>query len=131
MKKKAIILFGGLTIVLASLLPLAADMSSTNYTITTTVMSGGGAPMGSANFQMNSTIGQPSPLMEQGMDPYSDNYGLLPGFWYTIGAASGTCPGDFDWDYDVDGADLQEYIFDSVGLGLDAFAANFGKVNCP
>ena len=62
----------------------AAEMSSTNYRITTTVMSGGGAPMGSTNFQMNSTLGQPSPLMEQGMDPYSDNYGLLPGFWYTL-----------------------------------------------
>jgi len=31
----------------------------------------------------------------------------------------------------VDGADLQEYIFDSGGLGLDVFAATFGKVNCP
>ena len=61
-----------------------AEMSSANYRIKSTVMSGGGAPMGSANFQMNSTLGQPSPLMEQGMDPYSDNYGLLPGFWYTL-----------------------------------------------
>jgi len=108
-----------------------ARMSSSNYTVTTTVMSGGGSPMGSANFQMHSTVGQPSPLMEDGMDPYSDNYGLLPGFWYTIGASGGTCPGDFDWDFDVDGTDLQDYIFDSGGLGLDLFAANFGKANCP
>ena len=39
--------------------------------------------------------------------------------------------GDFDNDGDVDGADLQEFIFDSGGLGLDVFAANFGKLNCP
>jgi len=62
----------------------AAEMSSTNYRITTTVMSGSSGRMGSSNFQMNSTLGQPSPLIEQGMDPYSDNYGLLPGFWYTL-----------------------------------------------
>jgi hypothetical protein len=43
--------------------------------------------------------------MEQGMDPYSDNYCLLPGFWYTTSAA-GTCPGDYDWDFDVNGAVL-------------------------
>jgi len=122
---------------LVNLLPVlvmsasAAVMSSTSYRITTTVMSGGSSPMSSANFQLNSTLGQPSPLMEQGMDPYSDNYGLLPGFWYTIGPSGDTCPGDFDWDFDVDGSDIVEYIFDSGGLGLDVFAANFGKVNCP
>ena len=110
---------------------IAGEMSSPNYRITTTVMSGGGGPMSSASFQMNSTLGQPSPLMEQDMDPYSDNYGLLPGFWYTIGGFVGTCPGDFDWDFDVDGADLFEYILDSGGIGLDVIAANFGKVNCP
>jgi hypothetical protein len=70
----------------------AEYMSSDNYRITTTVMSGGGTPMASANYQMNGTIGQPTPLMEQGMDPFSDNYGLLPGFWYTIGPFSATCP---------------------------------------
>jgi hypothetical protein len=111
--------------------PASGQLESDNYRITTNVMSGGGAHMESVNFQMNSTLGQPSPLMEQGMDPFSDNYGLLPGFWYTIGPLSAICPGDFDWDFDVDGADLQEYIFDSGELGLDVFAANFGKESCP
>jgi hypothetical protein len=87
--------------------------------------------MASTSYQMNGTLGQPTPLMEPGMDPFSDNYGLLPGFWYTIGPFSATCPGDFDWDFDVDGVDLQEYIFDSGGLDLDDFAANFGKESCP
>jgi hypothetical protein len=107
-----------------------AEMQSLNYRIGGSVHSAGGEPAGSTNFQMNSTLGQPSPLMEQGMAPYSDDYDLLPGFWYTI-SASGTCPGDFDWDFDVDGADLQEYIFDSGGLGLDVFAAYFGKIKSP
>ena len=40
--------------------------------------------MGSDSFQMESTLGQPSPLMDQQAPPGSDNYSLLPGFWYTI-----------------------------------------------
>jgi hypothetical protein len=58
---------------------------------------------------MNSTLGQPSPLMEQGMDPYSENYGLLPGFWYTLDAGS-WCIYDYFGDGDVDGADLAEFM---------------------
>jgi hypothetical protein len=107
------------------------QMSSTDYHITTTAISGGGVPMASANYRLNGTLGQTTPLMEQGMVPYSDNYELFPGFWYTIGPFSDTCPGDFDWDFDVDGADLQEYIYDSGGLGLRVFAASFGKDHCP
>ncbi len=42
-----------------------------------------------------------------------------------------TCPGDSNFDMDVDGVDLADYIFDSGGLGLDEFALNFGKINCP
>ena len=56
---------------------------------------------------------------------------LKPGFLYAIAALESTCPGDFDGDKDVGSADLAEYIDDSGGLGLDVFAINFGKVNCP
>ncbi len=87
--------------------------------------------MASANYQISATLGQPTPIMEPGMDPYSDSFGLLPGFWYTLGASSVFCPGDFDWDLDVDGSDIHEYIYDSGGLGLDVFAAHFGKARCP
>jgi hypothetical protein len=58
---------------------------------------------------MNSTLGQPSLLMEQGIDLYSDNYGSLPGFWCTIGVDSG-CLYDYLNDGDVDGADLAEFM---------------------
>ena len=131
MRKKFFILLGTLTMVFGIYNAAVAQMSSTNYRITTTVISGGGTPMASTNYQMNGTLGQPTPIMEQGMDPFSDNYGLLPGFWYTIGPFSATCPGDFDWDFDVDGADLQEFIHDSGGIGLDVFTTNFGKESCP
>ena len=107
----------------------AAEMASTNYRINSTVMSGGGGPMGSTNFQMNNTLGQPSPLMEQGMDPYSDNYGLLPGFWYTLGVGSG-CIYDYFDDGDVDGVDLAEFMNAFSSSELAAFALEFGSVNC-
>lgn len=58
-----------------------AQMSSTNYRSSATTMSSSGGPMASANFQTSCTTAQPSPIMVPGMDPYSDNYGLLPGFW--------------------------------------------------
>jgi hypothetical protein len=36
---------------------------------------------------------------------------------------------DYDCDGDVDGVDLVEVILDSGGLAVNAFAANFGKVD--
>lgn len=108
---------------------IAESMQSANFIITTTVVSGGGAPMGSANFQMNSTLGQPSPLMEQGMDPFSDNYGLLPGFWHTLGAGSG-CMYDYLGDGDVDGADLAEFMNAFSSSELEGFAMELGRVDC-
>jgi uncharacterized repeat protein (TIGR01451 family) len=44
---------------------------------------------------------------------------------------SPTCEGDMDNDRDVDGFDLAKYATDSAGLGLDAFATDFGKTSCP
>jgi hypothetical protein len=41
------------------------------------------------------------------------------------------CDGDFEPDGDVDGSDLAEYISDSREIGLEDFAANFGKDDCP
>ena len=108
-----------------------SEMSSTNYRITTTVVSGGGGPMGSASFQTNGTLGQPSPLPDPADPPFSDSYDLYPGFWYTVANIVLTCPGDFNGDRDVDGSDLAEYLFDTGGLGLEVFAPNFGKGDCP
>ena len=108
-----------------------SEMSSTNYRITTTVVSGGGGPMGSASFQTNGTLGQPTPLPDPADPPFSDAYDLYPGFWYTVANIGLTFPGDFNGDRDVDGEDLVNYLIDDDGLQLWEFARNFGKVNCP
>jgi hypothetical protein len=115
-----------------SFVPVArGQMQSINFRITTSAMSGGGAPMAADNYNTESTLGQSSPLMDP-LDPsFSDTYDLYPGFWYVIAAFESTCPGDFNGDKDVDGSDLADYIFEPNGLGLDEFALNFGKENCP
>ncbi len=91
-----------------SVLPAEAQMSSANYRIPTTVMSGGGGPMGSANFQINGTLGQPSPLIDPLDPPWSTHYDLLSGFWYTTGMEPpfSLCPADFQPDGRVDEDDL-------------------------
>ena len=132
MKKISLYCVGIAVIVMAIAVPWSyAEMSSANYQIPGTVFSGGHGPMGSASYQLNGTVGQSSPLMDPLEPPLSDNYDLYPGFWYAVIAFRSTCPGDFDLDKDVDGSDLADYLMDSAGLGLEAFAANFGAVDCP
>ena len=108
-----------------------AEMTSENYRIRSSVHSAAGVPTGSANFLLNGTAGQPSPLMDPLDPPLSDTYDLYPGFWYVIAALESTCPGDFNGDKDVDGLDLAEYLFDSGGLGLEVFAPNYGNAIYP
>ena len=57
-----------------------AEMSSTSYIIPTSVMSGGGNTMSSANFNIVSTLGQPTVL---GIGS-SSSYSSYPGFVYTL-----------------------------------------------
>lgn len=106
-----------------------AEMGSENYRIPTSVTSGGGAPMDSATYKTDSTLGQSSPLIDPNTPPYSESYDNYSGFWYTLEAAmdcsdlacfaaafgsisphtnyNGLC--DFDKDGDVDGSDLAEF----------------------
>lgn len=58
-----------------------AEMGSENYSIPTSVLSGGGAPMSSGSYQTNSTLGQSSPLTDPADPPGSVNYDLYPSFW--------------------------------------------------
>jgi hypothetical protein len=62
--------------------------SSPNFTIRSSVLSGGGGDMGSANFNLLSTAGQSTPLMNQDELPFSMSWDLYPGFWYTVGQES-------------------------------------------
>jgi len=108
-----------------------AQMQGEDYRITTSVISGGGAPTGSANYQTDPTLGQPSPLMDPYDPTFSPNYNLEPGFWYTLKAA-GICEGDFEpFDGDVDGSDLATLAdtpFDEDDLAT--FALEFGRDDC-
>jgi hypothetical protein len=87
MRKK--ILYTILAAVILCILSIGASagMQSSNYEITTSVLSGGGAAMTSENYDVNITAAQPSPIRETGTPPESDNYVLYPGFWYTLEAA--------------------------------------------
>lgn len=108
-----------------------AQMQSDAYRITTSVISCGGAPSNSVNYQTNSTLAQPSPLMDGSLNPASNSYDLYPGFWYTLGfEVENSCIGDFNSDGDVDGLDLAEYISDSMDIDLVDFAESFGLTDC-
>ena len=113
-----------------------SGMSSENYRITTSVLSGGGEPMASTNYQTTSTAGQPSPLMDPDYPPYSGSYDLYSGFWYTLDSVVSACAWDFDPpDGDVDGSDLADFA-DGFAHGtydladLAGFAAEYGKTDC-
>jgi hypothetical protein len=119
-----------LAFLLSLVYPAGSEMTSNSYRIRSSVQSAGGVPTGSVYYQLNSTVSQPSPIMNPHYPPLSDTYDLYPGFWYSVAAIERTCPGDFDGDRDVDGSDLADYIFDPAGLGVDVFAAYFGVDNC-
>ena len=151
MQKKmcCIILLFGFILVFAGGAP--CEMSSANFSIPTSVVSGGGSPASSTNFQTDATLGQPSPLMDTADPPYSTIYDLYPGFWYTVAAEPmDACEGDFDNDGDVDGSDLATFAADFGrtdcvddcegnfdedgdvdGSDLAVFAADFGRTDCP
>ncbi|MGA1842916.1 MAG: hypothetical protein ACMUIU_20055 [bacterium] len=84
MKKRFLCIICVLFFILGFAFVVPAWMGSQSYRIQTSVLSGGGAAMDSASFQMESTLGQPSPLMNSENAPISSNYNLFPGFWYTI-----------------------------------------------
>jgi hypothetical protein len=61
----------------------AAAMQSENYLIPNSVFSGGGSPVNSENYEIDSTLGQPTPLNGSTLSPpTSSNYKHGPGFWY-------------------------------------------------
>lgn len=76
-----------------SSLPGAAQaaMSGSNYSIPNAVLSGGGAPSGSANYQMDSTLGQSSALPDQSTS-MSGAFDLYPGFWQAQAAGPPLIP---------------------------------------
>ena len=132
MKNRTFYLFLILSFVFCFAVGAVAEMGSENYRISTSVMSGGGMPMESASYQTNSTVGQPSPLMDPADPPYSTSYDLYPGFWHTAAAEPmDACESDFDQDGDVDGSDLAVFAAAGATITLEEFATDFGGTNCP
>lgn len=64
----------------------SAGMRSRNFRIPTSIVAGGGTAISSDNFQLNGTLGLPSPLTEMDDPPGSEHYILFPGFWHTTDA---------------------------------------------
>ena len=116
-----------LVILLGVVLNAQAEMKSDSYRITSTVLSGGGAAIFDI-YQMNSTIGQPTPLMDPNDPPISPTYNLLPGFHYTLAVGDSACFGDSEPDSDVDGADLAHFIVNGDLTRLDLLGQNYGKL---
>jgi hypothetical protein len=106
-------------------------MASDSYRILSSVNSAGGALTGSVTFQINGTIGQPSPLIDPLEPPFSDSYDLYPGFWSTLLTEPLTCEDissfaqtfgttnlyseynmscDSEPDGDIDGIDLAGFL---------------------
>jgi len=123
---KVKICFAVAGIILAFWQPGFAAMGSLNYTIPTSVISGGGVPMGSAGFQTNSTLGQPSSITPVS----STNFKVNPGFWYTMIKIN--CIWDIynDDDGDVDGLDLNQFLNSYDESDLESFATEFGRTDC-
>ena len=100
-------------------------MHSTSYSITSSVISSGGTPMGSASFQTNSTMGQPSPTTIA----TSTGFDLYAGFWYTMTIRG--CIWDLDPDGDVDGFDLYQFINPPYNASdIESFGSEFGRTDC-
>jgi len=73
----AVVLLMGFLLALAA---HAEEMSSSSYRITATILSGGGGEYTGASYKAESTMGQPTSLV----DTYSTSYNLYTGFWYAF-----------------------------------------------
>ena len=131
MKRKLIVFFAA-ACVLVITIPASAVMTSADYGINSSVISGGGGNMSASGLSILNVVGQPTPIISQSDSPVSANFTLYPGFIYTIKAS--TCFGDFNVDGDVDGSDLHIFLIGYPGSfdtdDLTQFAHEFGKTNC-
>jgi hypothetical protein len=107
--KKTFSMIGTLAIILGFITVSFAQMGSDNYSIPTSVLSSGGTPMTSASYQTDATLGQSSPVT----DSSSANYGLSPGFWYTVEIeAAEVCECDLNGDGSCNILDWPYFIED-------------------
>ena len=105
-----------------------AQMSSRSYTITSSVITGGGTPTQSsaAGYKMTGTIGQATAQILESNPTSADPKGmeLKLGFWNTV------CPQDRDGDNRVDGLDLERLraaLASDPDLDVMSFAGSYGR----
>lgn len=106
--------------------PAYDQMSSTNFEITSSVISAGGGSMASANFNLTTTLGQPSPLGAAS----STSFNLDTGFWFTLLLIM---VGDVNGDGNVDLEDVITVLQITTGQSpatvlKDADADGDGKI---
>ena len=120
-----------LTLLVLIGLPLSAQaqMSSANFRIPSSVLSGGGEAISSANFGLDATLGQSSPLLDQFDPPFSANFQNFPGFWHT--AAVCVLPGDINGDGIVNLLDFNIMVANWLqsGMGIPGDINGDGTVN--
>lgn len=116
---------------------MAFSMQSAHFKMSPTVMSGGGGTMASESFSVHTVLGQPTPIMDQDMEPVSHSFILYPGYLYAFSTGE-ICAWDLSepLDGDVDGQDLYYFIYrygDPGGYDaahLPDFSTEFGRDDC-
>lgn len=108
-----------LIIVLCFTVQLSAEQSSTNYSIDTDVLSGGGSECSSTSYFLMSTLGQSTAIGKS----TSTNYMNYAGFWYTLPQTQEGCYwlGDINCDDLIDISDVILVL--RLALQLDPPAA--------
>jgi hypothetical protein len=91
----------------------AAGQSSTNYTIESDVISGGGGESSSTNYFIEHTTGQSSAIGYSS----SISYKNFSGFWYAVTGGISNLLGDINRDGSVDISDVILVL--RIALGLD------------
>jgi hypothetical protein len=95
MKKQALILVG-----LICLTCIVCAQISPNFDLSWNVIGGGGGPMSSASYQVDSTVGQIMGVSER------KNYRLEAGYWYRYGVQPQGLCGDVNCDKLIDIGDV-------------------------
>ena len=83
--KQSLLYFSMVLVISILWVNIGFGAASSNYSLMTDVLSGGGGDMGSTNYDLLSTTGQPTAIGTSS----SSNYADFAGFWYQVGEQGG------------------------------------------